>query len=111
MKQGFIVGTGTYAAIPFGNKLMIIHNGQQLDVVNTEKQARDFIQQHKKSNPKRKAPSKPRATQNSQKIEKPSSGQQGSGTPKPKAAKSAPTKPKSKSVTVKKPSTKRKKAT
>jgi len=110
MKQGFIVGTGTYAAVPFEDKLMIIHNGQQLDVVNTEQQARAYIQQHKKLNPKPRAPRKPRATQNSQKIEKPSSGQQGSETPKPKATRKAPTKPKSKSVPVEKPSTRRKKS-
>jgi len=110
MKQGFIIGNGSYAAIPFGKKLMIIHNGQQLDVVNTEQQARTYIQQHKKLNPKPRAPRKPRASQNSQKIEKPSSGQQGSETPKPKDTRKAPTKPKSKSVPVEKPSTRRKKS-
>jgi hypothetical protein len=46
MKEGFIVGDGTYAAIPFGKKLMIIHNGQQLDVVNTVLQAKKYIKQH-----------------------------------------------------------------
>jgi len=54
MKQGFIIGDGTYAAIPFGKKLMIIHNGQQMDVVNTEKQSRTWIQQHKKGVPVKK---------------------------------------------------------
>ena len=111
MREGFKTWDGRYAAIPWGKRFVIIHNGEQLDDVSTIKQAEKYIEQHKKLNPKPRAPSKPRATQNSQKIEKPSSGQQGSGTPKPKAAKSAPTKPKSKSVTVKKPSTKRKKAT
>lgn len=46
MKEGFIVGDGTYAAIPYKNKLMIIHNGQQLDVVNTVLQAKKYIKQH-----------------------------------------------------------------
>lgn len=132
MKEGFIVGDGTYAAIPFEDKLMIIHNGQQMDVVNTEQQARVWIQQHKKMNPKPRAPRKPRATQKSQKIEKPSSGQQGSQEQKPKVTKTTSTTPKSKvpvredsktpapiqdkkipngnPVTVKKPSTRRKKA-
>lgn len=46
MKEGFIVGKGEYAAIPYKNKLMIIHNGQQLDVVNTVLQAKKYIKQH-----------------------------------------------------------------
>jgi hypothetical protein len=54
MREGFIIGDGTYAVIPFGKKLMIIHNGQQLDVVNTEKQARTYVQQHKKGVPVKK---------------------------------------------------------
>ena len=48
MKEGFI--KGDYAAVPFGKKLMIIHNGRQLDVVNTVLQAQKYIKQHKKSN-------------------------------------------------------------
>jgi len=47
MKKGFI--KGDYAAVPFGKKLMIIHNGRQLDVVNTVLQAEKYIKQHKKS--------------------------------------------------------------
>jgi len=78
MIEGFKIGDGTYAAIPFCDKLMIIWNGQQLEVVDSEEEARDFIQHHKKSNPKRKTPSKPRATQNSQKKAKTPSGRQGS---------------------------------
>jgi len=46
MKEGFIVGDGTYACVPYGKKLMIIHNGQQLDVVNTVLQAKKYIKQH-----------------------------------------------------------------
>jgi hypothetical protein len=48
MKEGFILGKGEYAAIPFGNQLMVIHNGEQLKVCRTESSARNFIQQHKK---------------------------------------------------------------
>jgi hypothetical protein len=49
MKEGFVVGKGDYAAVPFGkSQLMIIHNGQQLKVCRTESSARNFIQQHKK---------------------------------------------------------------
>lgn len=110
MKEGFKIGDGTYAVIPWGKRYVIIHNGQQLDDVSTVNQAQKYIEQHKKMYPEPKAPSKPRATQNSQKIEKPSSGQQGSETPKPKVTRKAPTTPKSKSVPAKKPSTRRKKA-
>jgi len=48
MKEGFIIGKGEYSAIPFGNQLMILHNGQQLKVCRTEASARKFIDAHKK---------------------------------------------------------------
>jgi hypothetical protein len=48
MKDGFIVEDGTYAAIPFGKQLMIIHHGKQLQVCKTITAAKKFIQQHKK---------------------------------------------------------------
>jgi hypothetical protein len=45
MREGFI--KGDYAAIPYGKKqLIIIYNGQQLDVVNTTLQAQKFIKNH-----------------------------------------------------------------
>lgn len=50
MMGGFIIGKGEYAAIPYGKKLMIIHNGKQLEVVNTVLQAHKYIKQHKKAN-------------------------------------------------------------
>jgi len=56
MKEGFIIGKGEYAAIPFGNQLMVIHNGQQIKVCRTESSARNFIQQHKKQQQKQGAP-------------------------------------------------------
>lgn len=46
--EGFIVGDGTYAAIPFGKQLMIVHNGQQLKVCRTEASARKYIDALKK---------------------------------------------------------------
>ena len=47
MKKGFITDDG-YGAILFGKKqLMIIYNNQQLDVVNTEKQALKYIEKHR----------------------------------------------------------------
>ena len=42
MREGFI--KGDYAAVPYRKKqLMIIHNGHQLEVVNTPLQAQKFI--------------------------------------------------------------------
>lgn len=49
MKEGFITDDG-YAAVPFGKKLMIIYRGQQLDIVNTEKQAHKYIKKHRLEN-------------------------------------------------------------
>jgi len=49
MIEGFIIGKGEYAAVPFGKQLMIIHNGQQLKICRTEQSARNFVQQHKKA--------------------------------------------------------------
>lgn len=47
MKEGFTMYKDSYAAVPFGNQLMIIHNGQQLRVCRTENSARKFIINHK----------------------------------------------------------------
>lgn len=52
MSVGFIVGDGTYAAIPCGKKgkeLMVICNGHQLQICKTEASARKFIKQHSAS--------------------------------------------------------------
>jgi hypothetical protein len=47
---GFVVGKDwEYAAVPYGNQLMIIHNGQQIKVCRNEKTARNFIAKHKKT--------------------------------------------------------------
>jgi hypothetical protein len=48
--EGFIVGDGSYAAIPFGTKgYIIIHNGQQLEkLCRTEASAKKYINDHKK---------------------------------------------------------------
>jgi hypothetical protein len=56
MKEGFIIGKGEYAAVPFGNQLMIIHNGQQLKVCRTEQSARNFIDNHRKGKSVAKLP-------------------------------------------------------
>lgn len=47
MKKGFIT-QDHYAAVPYGKKqLMIIFNGEQLEIVNTELQAKKFIDNHR----------------------------------------------------------------
>jgi hypothetical protein len=56
MKEGFIIGKGNYAAIPYGNQLMVICNGEQLKVCRTESSARNFIQQHKKQQSSKSLP-------------------------------------------------------
>ena len=46
MKKGF--EDGLYAAISYGkSQLIVLYNGEQLEAVNTPKQARDFIANHK----------------------------------------------------------------
>ena len=44
---GFIVKD--YAVVPYGNQLMILHNGQQIKVCRNQQSARNFIQKQKKS--------------------------------------------------------------
>lgn len=56
MKEGFTMFKDTYAAVPYGNQLMIIHNGQQLKVCRTESSARKFITDHKKGKSVAKLP-------------------------------------------------------
>jgi len=47
MKKGFIT-QDHYAVIPYGKKqLMIIFNNEQLEIVNTELQAKKFIENHR----------------------------------------------------------------
>jgi hypothetical protein len=49
MKEGFITTDG-YAAVPWGKRLVVIFNGEQLTDVSTVKQAQKFIKNHR-SNP------------------------------------------------------------
>lgn len=44
--DGFITDDG-YAAVPCGKALMIIYNGQQLELVTTVRRAHNFIKQHR----------------------------------------------------------------
>jgi len=48
--KGFLIDNGVYAAVPFVNGYIIIHNGQQLEkLCRTESSARKYIADHKKS--------------------------------------------------------------
>jgi hypothetical protein len=47
--EGFVT-QDNYAAIPWGKKLVIIHNGEQLCDVNTIRQAYKFIKDHRETN-------------------------------------------------------------
>ena len=48
--KGFLVDNGVYAAVPFVNGYIIIHNGQQLEkLCRTESSAKKYIAVHKKS--------------------------------------------------------------
>ncbi len=48
--KGFLIDNGVYAAVPFVNGYIIIHNGQQLEkVCRTEGSAKKYITEHKKS--------------------------------------------------------------
>ena len=50
MKEGFLINKGEYAAVPFVNGYIIIHNGQQLEkLCRTESSARKYINEHRKS--------------------------------------------------------------
>jgi hypothetical protein len=50
MKDGFLIDNGVYAAVPFVNQYIIIHNGQQLEkLCRTESSARKYIADHKKN--------------------------------------------------------------
>jgi len=48
--EGFILQDG-YAAIPWGKRLVIIYNGEQLEDVSTVRQANAFIKKHREDNP------------------------------------------------------------
>jgi len=50
---GYVTNDGLWAAIPFGKKFMIIHNGYQVKVLNTYKQSVDFINNQKKTSKKK----------------------------------------------------------
>ena len=46
--EGYVTKDGMWAAVPFGNKFMIIHNGEQVHVANNIDTAKSFIQKQNK---------------------------------------------------------------
>jgi hypothetical protein len=103
--SGFTTSDYQFAAVPFGNKYMIIAQGQQLEVVKTRAIAETRLEQLKNSHRKLRKGTKTPVQPKSQKKAKTPSGQQGSQGSKPKTTKGSTAKPKSKSVTIKKPHT------
>lgn len=47
--NGYVSKDGMWAAVPFGKKFIIIHNGQQVHLTNTYKAARTHISKEIKS--------------------------------------------------------------
>lgn len=40
---GYVTKDESYAAVPYGNQFMIIHNGQQITVCKTLEKAKEYI--------------------------------------------------------------------
>ena len=50
--EGYVTKDGMWAAVPFGKKFIIIHNGQQVHVVANYKAARAYISKEIKASKK-----------------------------------------------------------
>jgi hypothetical protein len=50
--EGYVTKDGMWAAVPFGKKFVIIHNGQQVHVANNYKTAKSFILKQVKASKK-----------------------------------------------------------
>lgn len=46
--EGFVT-KDNYAVVPWGKRMVIIYNGEQLTDVSTERQAHKFIKEHRTS--------------------------------------------------------------
>ncbi len=51
-REGYVTKDGMWAAVPFGKKFVIIHNGQQVHVANNYKTAKSFILKQVKASKK-----------------------------------------------------------
>ena len=54
--EGYVTKDGMWAAVPFGKKFVIIHNGQQVHLANNYKTARAYISKEIKSAKKSTGP-------------------------------------------------------
>ncbi len=50
---GYVSKDGMWAAVPFENKFVIIHNGHQVHTANNYKTARSYISKHIKATAKK----------------------------------------------------------
>jgi len=50
--NGYVTKDGTWAAVPFGKKFIIIHNGQQVHLANNYSTAKSFILKQVKASKK-----------------------------------------------------------
>ena len=50
--EGYVTKDGMWAAVPFGKKFVIIHNGQQVHLANNYKAARTYISKEIKASKK-----------------------------------------------------------
>ena len=46
--NGYVTKDGMWAAVPYGKKFIIIHNGQQVHLANNYKSAKTYIQKSAK---------------------------------------------------------------
>lgn len=51
--EGYVTNDGMWAAVPYGKKFIIIHNGQQVHVSNNYKAARAYITKEIKASKKK----------------------------------------------------------
>ncbi len=51
--NGYVSKDEMWAAVPFGNKFVIIHNGYQVHTANNYKTARSYISKHSKATAKK----------------------------------------------------------
>ena len=47
--DGYVTKNGVWAAVPWGNKFVIIHNGKQVHVSNNLKTAKSYISKNSKA--------------------------------------------------------------
>jgi ABC-type uncharacterized transport system ATPase component len=53
---GYVTKDGMWAAVPYGNKFIIIHNGQQIHTSNNYNTAKSYIQKQIKSGKTKPSP-------------------------------------------------------